>query len=176
MGIYFGCYCFNMTNGHASSCVAQFIYADIIGPLKWNIQLAICQKFRVDLTGSLLQSCSSRVKCKLDECSWMGSIVIRLRKEATWLSKWNASSSNSLAFVCVCVCVCVTFTGRDLKVRKKKMCNIRKKMFLASDIWKRGRFPKCSHGKEKEFHGLKDTELLRAGFGEKPQNVLSQRW
>ena len=125
MGIYFGCYCFNMTNGHASSCVAQFIYADIIGPLKWNIQWAICQKFKVDLTWSLLQSCSSSVpieftaKCKPDEYSWVGDIIIR--QETTWYSRWNTSSCISLAYIhtyihiyiyiyrereCVYVCVC----------------------------------------------------------------------
>ena len=144
MGIYFGCYCFNMTNGHASSCVAQFIYADIIGPLKWNIQWAICQKFKVDLTWSLLQSCSSSVpiefaaKCKPDEYSWVGDIIIR--QEATWYSRWNTSSCISLAYIHRYihtyihiyiyiyiyierererVCVCVTSSGRNLKVRKK---------------------------------------------------------
>ena len=124
MGIYFGCYCFNMTNGHASSCVAQFIYADIIGPLKWNMQWAICQKFKVDLTWSLLQSYSSCVldkftaECKLDEYSWVGDIEIRLRKETTWYSKWNTSSCISLAFL-------VTCSGRDLKVRKKNIFGFR---------------------------------------------------
>ena len=132
MGIYFGCYCFNMTNGHASSCVAQFIYADIIGPLKWNIQWAICQKFQVDLTWSLLQSYSSSVpvefiaKCKPDEYSWVGDIIIR--QEATWYSKWNTSSCIYFfgiyvhIYICIyilCVCMCVTSGGRNLKVRKK---------------------------------------------------------
>lgn len=54
MGIYFGCHCFNLTNGHASSCVAQFIYADVIRPLKWNIHWTTCQKCKVGLTGPLL--------------------------------------------------------------------------------------------------------------------------
>lgn len=137
MGIYFGCYCFNMTNGHASSCVAQFIYADIIGPLKWNMQWAICQKFKADLTWSLLQSYSFCVldkftaKCKLDEYSWVGDIVIRLRKEATWYSKGNTSSCISLVFFWWLL------VGETWKVEKK--------IFLVSDVWKRGRFPKCSH-------------------------------
>lgn len=54
MGIYFGCHCFNLTNGHASSFVAQFIYADVIRPLKWNIHWTTCQKCKVGLTGPLL--------------------------------------------------------------------------------------------------------------------------
>lgn len=105
MGIYFGCHCFNMTNGHASSCVARFIYADIIRPLKWNIQWAICQKFKAYLTWSLLWSSfscmldSSQAKCKLDEYSWLGQSVIWLRREITWSSEWNASSSVALAFI-----------------------------------------------------------------------------
>lgn len=140
MGIYFGCHCFSMTNGHASSCVAQFIYADIIRPLKWNIQWAICQKFKAYLTWSLLQCYSFYVlnrlkaKYKLDEYPWLGEILTWFRKEVTWYSEWNTSSSISLAFF-------MASSRRDLKVRKQFF-------FSVSVIRKRSSFPKvsCSEG------------------------------
>lgn len=140
MGIYIGCHCFNMTNGHASSCVAQFIYADIIRPLKWNTQWAICQKFKAYVTGSLqsYSSCvlqSFKAKCKLDEHSWLEEIVI-------WLEKKLPGTQNSrfLLHFSLWSSVCVW------------------ESFLASDIWQRGGFPEWSHWRQREFHALKDTE------------------
>lgn len=119
MGIYSGCHCLMMTNGHASSCVARFIYADIIRPLKWNTQWAICQKFKAYLTWSLLQSSFShaldrfQARCKLGEYSWWGDAVSGLRRGTTWSSEWNTSEWN------VPLAVFGTSSRRDLKVRKK---------------------------------------------------------
>ena len=163
MGIYFGCYCFNMTNGHASSCVAQFIYADIIGPLKWNIQRAICQKFKVDLTWSLLQSYSSSVpvefiaKCKPDEYSWVGDIIIR--QEATWYSKWNTSSCvyffdiyiyiiyTYIYIYSLCVCVCMWLLVGETWKSENNAFGFR--------CLKQMQFPRVFS--IEEFCGLKDT-------------------
>lgn len=151
MGIYFGCHCFNMTNGHASSCVAQFIYADIIRSLKWNIQWTTCQKFNVYLTWPLLQTCYSyvlcRIKanCKLDEYSGFGGIITWLGEEVTWYSGWNTSSP-----------ICKT-SRRGLKVGKKSF-------WLQTS---EEQLPKVVSWTERDFHGLKSMGSQWVVSGEK---------
>lgn len=162
MGIYIGCHCFNMTNGHALSCVAQFIYADLIRPLKWNTQWAICQKLKAYVTASLLQSYSSHVLqgLKLDEYSWLEEIVIQLGKKLQY-----SEQTLPPPFLSLVIFVCVSCSRKAWKVEKK--------IFGFRHLTKR-RFPRvvslttegvsCSEG-----HGAQ-----RTGSGEKWWDAFAQ--
>jgi hypothetical protein len=138
MGIYFGCHCFNMTNGHASSCVAQFIYADVIRPLKWNIQWTSCQKCKVGLTRPLLPSSYS---CGLDQfkadCK-LGILLLWGKKVTQYLEKNSPPPPN--------------FCRIDLKGRKTRISGWRQTCGKEA-------VSQSGLAKEKDFQALKDAEF-----------------
>lgn len=129
MGIYFGCHCFNMTNGHASSCAAQFIYADVIKPLKWNIQWTSCQRCKVALTWPLLP------------LTPVG--FIRLRQIASKVNTLALGKKNYRILEIDFFSLFCYFCGIDLKGRKKRISGVRHV--------KKIQFPKVASLKRKTF-------------------------